>query len=151
MTNPIYSPPVDQVTTAVLGLLNTTGRTVYDGAYGGDPTSPAYPFGILYSLAGGSTDALPDLDDERQHITLAYQVSTVSNLRNQCEATARLFHDRLTARRDGSHVYALPMPTGWVCINRRADPAQPGTDPDGTPPARVFTRPARYLLTITPA
>jgi hypothetical protein len=150
VTNPVYSAPLDLVTTAVLELLRTTGRTVYDGAYGGDPIKPIYPYSILYRIPGGSTDPFPDLDGNPREATVAYQVTTVSNLRNQCEATARLLHDRLLARTGSGYVYGLNMPTGWTDIDRRPDPAMPGIDRGGEPPAAIYSLPQRIYLTIAP-
>ena len=151
MSAPPLSPPLDLVTTAVLEHLRGAGRTVYDGAYGGDPVKPAYPYAILYRLAGGNSDTTPDLDDTRQTITVAYQVTAVSNLRNQCEHTARVLHDRLVGRTAGSYAHPLVMPAGWQCTDRRSDPTVPGIDRVGDPPTALYQSPARYLLTITPS
>ncbi|WP_157936891.1 hypothetical protein, partial [Geodermatophilus chilensis] len=144
MTAPALSPPLDQITTALLGLLRGTGRDVWDGAYGGDPTQPAYPYGILYRIPGGSSDATPDLSGTPRTQTVPYQVTTVSNLRNQCEHTARLFRDRLLARAPGGFLHPLPTLDGWACVDRRPDPAMPGIDRAGDHPTAVFS-PARPL------
>lgn len=156
MTNPVLSAPLDLITTAVLDLLNASGRKVWDGAYGGSPTAPAYPYGILYRLPGGSSDDTPDLGDTRQTVTAVWQVTTVSKLRNQCERTAQMFHDRLVGRTrppGGPWQYAhdLAMPDGWVCTRRAPDPAMPGIDRVGNEPNAVYSLPARYYLTLTPA
>lgn len=152
VSTPVASAPMDLVTTAVLDLLNDAqeGRKVYDGAYSGDPTTPAYPYGILYRIAGGTADPMPDLDADPQTVTVAYQVTAVSNLRNQCEATARLFHDRLLARDDDGWRYPIAAPDGWAVVDRRPDPAMPGVDRTGDPPRVVYSLPARYLLTVSP-
>lgn len=151
MTTPIHSAPLDLVTTAILGLLTGTGRTIYDAVYDGNPTRPPYPYGILYRLLGGSSDPFPDLGGDPQEDTLAYQVTAVSNLRNQCEATGRLFRDRILARDGTGWVYGLILPTGWVCIDRRPDPAMPGIDRAGDGAAAVYSLPLRFTVTIAPA
>lgn len=151
MTVPVASAPIDLVTTAVLELLKTSGRKVCDGAYDGDPVRPPYPYHLLYTVGGGSSDPTPDLDADPQTITVAYQVSTVSNLRNQCERAAREAHDLILARRPDRTGWAhdLTVP-GWEVVDRRPDPATPGTDRTGEVPNAIFTRPARYLLTLSP-
>lgn len=150
MTTP-YSPPLDLVTTAVLELLRGTGRTVYDGAYAGDPLRPTYPYAVLYRIAGGSADPFPDLDANLREVTAAYQVTTVSNVRNQAEATGRLMRDRVLARAADGYLHPLAMPPGWACIGRRPDSAAPGIDRTGDHPNAIFSQPARFYLTITPA
>lgn len=150
MTNPVYSPPLDLITTAVLDLLNASGRKVWDGQYGGNPTSPTYPYGLLYRIPGGSADPMPDLDDQGDEVTAVWQVTAVSNLRNQCELTGRVFHDRLLARNANGYLYPLTMPTGWQCIRRAPDPATPGIDRTGSEPNSIFSLPQRFYLTITP-
>ena len=151
MSLPLYSPPLDQVTTAVLELLRGTGRTVWDGAYGGDPAQPAYPYGVLYRLTGGNSDPLPDLDADGDEVTVAYQVTAVSNLRNQCENTGVRFRDRVLARNTDGWVYGIAVPAGWQVIDRRPDPALPGIDRAGDPPRAVYSLPFRFALTIAPA
>lgn len=150
VTAPVHSAPLDLVTTAVLELLRGTGRTVYDGAYAGDPTSPTYPYGVLYRIPGGSSDATPDLAMTRQSVTVAFQVTAVSSLRNQCEATTRLFRDRLMARDIGGWVHELTLPPGWACTNRSPDPTMPGVDRSGDPPRAIYSCPLRFQLTVTP-
>lgn len=150
MTNPALSAPLDLVTTAVLEMLRASGRTVYDGAYTGDPTSPAYPYGLLYRLTGGSSDATPDLDADPQTVTVAYQATAVSNYRNQCEQTGRVFRDRVIGRSGGGWAYPLTLPAGWVCVDRRADLSMPGIDRTGNEPSPVFSLPFRFTLTISP-
>lgn len=150
MTAPL-TPPLDLIDTAVLTLLRTGGRTVYDGAFGGNAVTPAYPYDILYGLLGGSSDPMPDLEDRNDEITLPYQVTSVSSLRNQARRTARVARDLLIGRNPaGAHVTPMVMPTGWVCIRRAADPAMPGVDRTGDTPNAIFTVPARYLITVTP-
>lgn len=152
MTNPVLSPPLDEVTTAVLTLLRTSGRTVHDAVYTGDPITPVYPYSILYALFGGDTNPMPDLDDRHDSVTLPFQVTSVSNLRNQTQRIGRELRDRLVGKSPaGGYAYPLVMPTGWVCIDRRPDPAVPGVDRTGDTPTAVFSQPARYLLTICPA
>jgi hypothetical protein len=50
---------------------------------------------------------------------------------------------------------AASLPAGHArrlaCVDRRPDPAMPGIDRTGDTPNAIFTLPARYLLTITPA
>jgi hypothetical protein len=159
------TPPIDLITTAVLTLLRTTERVVFDGGYApvpelvaqnagyaANPVRPTYPYAILYSLAGGDTDPMPDLDDRRDTVTLAYQVTSVSSLRNQCQQTGRVLRDRLVGKTPGGHyAHELVMPDGWVCIARRPDYVTPGIDRTGDTPTAIYTEPARYLLTITPA
>lgn len=151
MTNPVLSPPLDLITTAVLDLLNASSRKVWDGAYGGSPTAPAYPYGVLYRIPGGSSDATPDMSGDPRTVIVPYQVTAVSNLRNQCEATARVFRDRLLARIPGGFLYPLAMPEGWRCTDRRPDPAMPGIDRTGDTPNAIYSLPARFYLTITSA
>jgi hypothetical protein len=135
----------------VLTLLRGSGRTIWDGAYAGSPVAPAYPYAILYRIAGGSSDATPDMSGDPRTIVVPYQVTTVSNLRNQCEQTARVLRDRLLARTPGGFTVPAAMPDGWRCVDRRPDPAMPGIDRSGDTPNAIFSLPARYLLTITPA
>lgn len=151
MTAPVYSLPVDQVTTALLTLLRSTGRVVHDGAYNGDPTAPAYPYAILYSLLGGNSDPFPDLAGRRLPVVVSYQVTAVSNLRNQCEATTRLMRDRVLARNVDSWVYGLPEVPGWLCTDRRPDQVMPGVDRSGDPPRAIYSSPLRFTLTYQPA
>lgn len=158
------SAPLDEVTTAVLGLLRGTGRPVFDSGYtrdpqlagsdrryAADPVKPPYPYGILYRIPGGSADATPDLGISMRDVTVAFQVTAVSNYRNQCEYAAREARDRLLARAPGGWAYPLLLPTGWVCVDRRPDPAMPGIDRVGNYPNAIFNAPARYLITVTPA
>lgn len=154
MTAP-YSPPLDLVTTAALELLRGSAaergpRWLYDGAYDGDPLAPAYPYGILYRVPGGSADPMPDLDLDLRTVTVPYQVTTVSNVRNQCERAAGDFRDLLLARSGGGWAHELALPDGWACVDRRPDPAMPGIDRTGDYPTVIFTLPAKYLLTIAP-
>ena len=146
------TPPLDLVTTAVLELLRGADRPVYDGAFDGDPLAPDYWYSILYAVPGGDADAMPDLDDENDTVTVPFQVSTVSDLRNEAQAGARVLHDRLLARSRVRDDWAFPlvMPDGWQCIGRRPDPSLPGVERTGAPPNAIFTVPARYLLTISP-
>jgi len=145
------SAPLDLVTTAVLTLLRGTGRTVYDAVYAGDPLKPPYPYGLLYRLPGGSADATPDLAMSLRDVTVPYQVTAVSNLRNQCEHAGREFRDRIFARELGGWKNPLPMPDGWTCTARLIDPVMPGVDQAGTQPNVVFSQPFRFYLTVSPS
>ncbi|MCZ2837139.1 hypothetical protein [Modestobacter sp. VKM Ac-2985] len=151
MTAPVYSAPLDLVTTAVVELIRSTGRDTYDGEYTGSPARPAYPYFLLYRIPGGSSDVTPDMDGDARTVTVAYQLTTVSNRRNQCEAAARVGRDRLLGRDGAGWVYGLSMPAGWLCIDRSADRTMAGIDRSGTAPSAVFSLPSRYYLTITPA
>jgi hypothetical protein len=151
VTGARYSPPLDEVTTALLTLLNDSGRKVWDGVYGGDPLDPVYPYGILYRIPGGNADATPDMSGQPTTVTGVWQVTTVAGYRNVCERAARDFHDRIVARTSGGFVYPLPISDGWECTDRRPDPAVPGIDRGGEHPRAVFSLPARYLITIGPA
>jgi hypothetical protein len=148
VTTPAVSAPLDQITTALLNLLNASSRKVWDGAYGGSPTAPTYPYGILYRIAGGTSDFTPDLGDSRPTVVVPYQVTAVSNVRNQCEQTGRVFRDRILARTRDGFTYPLAMPDGWACTDRRPDPVMPGIDRTGDVPNAIFTLPARFYLTI---
>ena len=162
LTPPTYSPPLDLVTTAALSQLRATGRVVFDSVYArvpelvtqnagyaADPMKPPYPYGIFYSLPGGSSDLTPDLAVSRKVVELAFQVTAVSNLRNQCQATGRLFRDRLLARTRDGFVHDLPMPTDWECTDRTPDGAMPGVDVSGDATSRVYSQPFRFYLTIS--
>lgn len=164
VTLPVYSAPLDQVTTAVLWLLRGAGHAVFDGvyarvpdlaaqdpAYAANPLKPAYPYSILYRIPGGSSDPFPGLDGDPREATLAYQLTTVSNYRNQCEYAARAARDRYLARTGSGYVYGLAMPDGWTDIGRRPDPATPGIDRPGDTPNAVFSLPQRFTLTIAPS
>lgn len=161
MSIPVTSPPLDLITTGLLDFFAQSGRTGYDGAYTGDPVRPAYPYWILYSLAGGSADPMPDLDMDLTTVTAVWQVTAVSNLRNQAQRTRQTLRDLLLARtadradrlyaNTAGWTYPLPMPTGWTCIQRTPDPALPGVDRAGEVPAAVFSAPFRFALTIAPA
>ena len=137
-------PPVDEITTAVLDLLNASGFVVWDGAYGGSPTAPAYPYGVLYALFGGDSDPLPELDGRHDSVTLPFQVTSVSDRRNQCQALGARLRGQMLAG-------VLPVVAGWACVERRMDPVMPGVDRVGEPPNVVFSEPARYLLTYSPS
>lgn len=152
MTTPTHSAPLDLVTTAVLNLLRGTGRTVYDGAYAGSPTQPAYPYAVLYRIPGGSSDPFPDLDANPREATVAYQVTAVSSLRNQCEATGRQLRDRvLTRNPDGTWLHPIAIPNGWQVIRRTPDDVLPGVDQTGQPPSAVFSTPFRFHITVAPS
>lgn len=155
MTGPL-TPPLDLITTAVLELLRTGGRTVYDAAYTGDPHNPPYPYDVLYQLPGGSADPFPSLDDRHTDATLVFQVTAVSDLRNQAQWAARAARDLMVGKTsagfDQPHKFAHPLvlPDGWVCIDRRPDPAMPGVERTGLEPNSIYTVPARYYLTVAP-
>lgn len=161
VTTPIASPPLDAITTALLDLFKGTGRTVHDGAYSGDPIAPAYPYAILYSTAGGSADPIPDLDKRSDEITATWQVTAVSNRRNQAELTRRQLRDRLLARHlehpdqtyanTAGWVYPIACPAGWQIVDRNPDPAMPGVDRTGDVPAAIFSAPLLFTLTVVPA
>jgi hypothetical protein len=124
---PVASPPLDEITTALLDLFRLSGRTVYDGAYGGDPVKATYPYGILYAVAGGLADPMPDLDKRGDEITAAWQATAVSKLRNQAQQLQRALRDLLLARDGtGGWLYPITVPAGWVCIDRTADPVPGG-------------------------
>lgn len=148
---PAYSAPIDDVTTALLGLFRLSGRTVYDGRYDGDPVKPAYPYGILYALPGGSADPFPTLDLDRRAVTGMWQVTAFSNFRNQAERTARTLRDLLLARSGGDWAYPLAVPDGWVCVDRRPDAVMAGVITAGLTPNAVHSAPVRFYLTIAPA
>jgi hypothetical protein len=146
------TPPLDLITTAVLGLLRTGGRTVWDAVYGGSATTPGFPYDILYPLLGGDSNPMPTLDDRNDTVTVPYQVTSVSNLRNQAQRQARVARDLLIGRApSGGYATPLLMPDGWTCVHRAPDPVMPGVDRAGDNPNAIFTAPARYLLTIAPA
>lgn len=150
MTSPaIYSAPLDLVTTAVLDLFKATGRDTYDGAFAGNPAAAGYPYHVLYRIPGGSSDVTPDFGGNPRTITVPYQLTTVSNKRNQCEAAARVAHDRFLARDRNGWVNPLALPAGWRCIDRQPDRTLPGIDRSGSTPSAVFSLPARFYLTIT--
>ena len=158
---PAYSPPLDAVTTALLDFFRQSGRTIHDAVYKGDPSSPAFPYGILYSLPGGTADPFPDLDADYTAVTAVWQVTAVSKLRNQAERTARVFRDLLLARTrdhpDQSYGnasgwrYELPMPSGWQCVDRAPDPMPAGVVRTGDTPNAIFTAPFKFALTLAPA
>lgn len=151
MTTPTASAPLSDITTAVLTLLEGTGRDVWDGAYGGSPTQPAYPYLLLLRIAGGSSDPLPDLDADPQTVTVPYQVTAVSNYRNQCEFTGRQFRDRIFDRELGGWKYSIAMPDGWFCTARLIDPVLPGVDQAGQQPTVTYSQPSRFYLTVARA
>jgi hypothetical protein len=162
VTTPILSPPLDEVTTALLTLLRGTGRPVFRSAYAGDgtgdgvndanPISPPYWYAILYRILGGDADPLPSLDDDGRTTTVAYQVTVVSDRPDQVEKAARIVRDRVLGKApSGGWAYPLTLPAGWVCARRAPDSVTPGIDPTGEAPNRVFSLPQRFLLTITAA
>lgn len=155
VTLPVYSAPLDAVTTAVLQLFRGDAtehgqRWVYDGAYAGDPVKPPYPYSILYRIAGGSSDPFPDLADNPLAVTVAYQLTTVAAHRNQCERAAAAARDRFLARTRAGHVHALVLPDGWTDTARRPDPAMPGIDLAGDHPNAIHSQPQRFYLTVAP-
>ena len=152
MSIPVASPPLDEITTALLDLFGLTGRTVYDGDYDGDPVKPAYPYAVLYSIPGGSADPMPDLDKRGDEVTASWQVSCVSNYRNQAQQLARACHDLVAARTGPGSGWAYPIavPAPWTCTDRTAE--QPaGVIRTGQTPNAIFTAPLRFTLTIAPA
>jgi hypothetical protein len=164
VTAPTYSPPLDELTTAVLHLLRATGRAVFDGAfervaeleaedstYAADPVDTVFPYGVLYQLPGGSADPFPDLDLDLRSTTVPFQATAVSNVRNQCQFVARQFRDQLTARTAAGWTHDLAAPDGWQVIHRALDPAMPGVDRSGDPPRALYSCPVRFAFTITPA
>lgn len=152
MSTPVASPPLDLITTALLDLFRLSGRTIYDAVYGGDPTSPTYPYGILYALPGGSADPMPDLDKRGDEVTAVWQLSSVSKLRNQAQQTQRVAHDLVLARGpDGAWLYPIAIPAGWTCTDRTPDPMPAGVDRTGDTPNAIFTAPFKFALTITPS
>lgn len=160
MTVPAASPPLDEMTTALLDLFRQSKRTVYDGAFGGDPAAPGYPYAVLYSVPGGSADPMPDLDADYSTVTAVWQVTAVSGLRNQAQQTARVFRDLLLARapdrpdqlygNTARWRYDLPAPRGWQVVDRRPDLALAGVIRTGDTPTAIFSAPFKFALTITP-
>lgn len=140
----IPSAPLDLITTAVLTLLRSTGRTVYDAVYAGDPTRPTYPYSVLYVLDGGDSDATPDMGFTRSDVIVPFQITTVSPLRNQAQAVARQLRDLFLTG-------DLVMPTGWACTLRDLDPTMPGVLRVGENPTATFNLHQRVSLTISPA
>jgi hypothetical protein len=145
------TPPLDLVTTAVLALLRTGGRTVYDGAFRGDPMAPSYPYDVLYAVPGGSSDPFPDLEDDSDEVVVPYQVTSVSDLRNQAQWQARQARDLLVGRGGGAYATPFAMPAGWACVRRWSDAGLPGVIRTGDHPNAIFSVPARYLLAVVPA
>lgn len=143
LTAPI-SAPLHLVTTALLTLLRTSTRTVYDGAYQGDPTRPSYPYCVVYALDGGDSDWTPDLADSRQDVVVVHQITTVSNLRNQAQAVGQQLRDVFLRGE-------LVMPAGWLCTRRDLDRTVPGVDRVGDNPTAVFNHHQRVLMTISRA
>ena len=153
---PAVSPPLDEITTNLLDLLDLSGRTRaagqgFDGAYGGDPVNPVFPHWILYQIPGGSPDPMPDLDLNLDTVTAVWQVTAVAKVRNQAQQLQRVLRDLLLARDGPTWTYPLAMPGGWVCIDRRPDATLAGVDRTGDPPNAIFTAPSRFYLTISPA
>lgn len=138
------SAPLDRITTALLTLLRTTGRTVYDAVYAGDPTKPAYPYAVLYVLDGGDSDATPDMGFTRSDVIVPYQITTVSSLRNQAQAVGRQLRDTFLTGE-------LVIPDGWLCTLRDLDPVMPGIDRVGENPTATFNHHQRVFLTVSPA
>ncbi len=95
-------------------------------------------------MAGGSADPFPSLDDRHNEATVVYQVTAVSDLRNQAPWAARAARGLMVGTEP------LLMPDGWVCIHRRPDPAMPGVERTGLEPNTIYTVPARYLITVAP-
>lgn len=148
---PAYTPPLDDVTTALLDLFRLADGTVYDGAYNGNPVKVAYPYRILYPIPGGSSDPFPDLDLDRRAVTASWQLTAVSNYRNQAERTARISRDLLLARADGDWLYPIDAPDGWQILTRRPDDVMPGVLRSGDAPTAVWSAPIRFTLTLAPA
>lgn len=152
---PVASPPLDEITTALLDLLDLSGRTRaakqgFDGDYDGDPVKPPYPYWVLYAIPGGSSDPMPDLDKRGDEVTAAWQLTAVSKFRNQAQQLARVCHDLVVARTGAAWAYAIVVPDGWVCTDRTAD--QPaGVIRTGQTPNAIFTAPLRFTLTLCPA
>lgn len=150
----VLLPPADEITTAVLNFFKATTppADTYDGRYGGNPTSPPGRYRILYRIPGGSSDTLPTLDDWRDSVTYAYQLTCVGTARNVAE---RLAHQDLTAwtqrdRDTGLHVLPLELPDGWAVAERLGPDEAPGVDPSGEQPTTAFQVPLRIRLTVTP-
>lgn len=148
MTAP-YSVPVDEVTTAVQRLVETLDRPTYDAVYAGDPLTPIYPYYIVFQVPGGNPDPIPTLDLDLRSSTLAFQVTAVSDLRNQAQNAGRRAHDLFFARDDSGWLHDLVLPDGWQCLQRI--PGQPaGVIRTGEHPAAVFSQPVPFQLTLAP-
>lgn len=154
---PAASPPLDEITTALLDLFDLSGRTRadgqgFDGDYDADPVKPAFPYWVLYSIPGGSADPMPDLDKRGDEVTAVWQLSAVSKFRNQAQQLARACHDLVVARTGPGVGWAYPIviPAGWVCTDRTA--GQPaGVVRTGQTPNAIYTAAVRFTLTICPA
>jgi hypothetical protein len=140
MTAP--SAPLNLVTTALLNMLRAGERTVYDGAYQGDPVRPKYPYAVLYALEGGDSDFTPDLAESRRDVVVVHQITSVSSLRNQAQDLGQRHRDRFLTGQ-------LVLPDGWQCTRRDLDRTVPGIDRVGDNPTAVFNHHQRVLMTIS--
>lgn len=152
---PALSPPLDEITTALLDLLDLSGFTRageqgWDGAFGGNPKSPIYPYWILYAIPGGVADPMPDLDMRLDETTAVWQVTAVSPFRNQAQRLARVCRDLVLGRNDHGFVYPIAVPFGWEIADRQPDAAHAGVMRAGDPPNAIFSAPIRFTLTVAP-
>lgn len=150
MTAP-YSAPLGQVTTALRDFFAALGHDVWDGAYGGDPLIPAYPYYVLYAVPGGSSDPIPTLDLDLRAKTAAWQLTAVSNLRNQAQDAAGRAYDLLVARTGDGWAHEPSWPDGWQCIRREPADELPGVIRTGEYPAAIYSQPVPFQLTLAPA
>lgn len=88
MADPGDTPRLTAVTDALLkALADATGRLWGDGvAPGAENATPAYPYGVVYSIAGGSTGG--DAGNPDGTAVQAFQLTSVGRTRLEAEHLA---------------------------------------------------------------
>lgn len=139
------------VADAVLALLKSTGRRVYDGQYDGPQPAPVnvYPFGVFYPIAGGVYDG-PPLTAPHERVMLGYQVTVTGLRRDQTQSLACELQDLAWGRNPGG-AHASPLiVAGFVVLERAPMESPAGATLVGDPPTRVWNAPVRFNVTVTP-
>lgn len=145
-------PSQQEVTDALLAMLNAG---LPNGVDAGDHRAPepiAYPYVILYAVPGGRYTG-PPLVAPYSDAWFVYQISSVGERRDQAQRTAdtvrnlMVGHDLTT----GALATALNLPAGWRVCARLQEATPPGVEPEGEPPNQVFTVPEQFTIVVTPA
>lgn len=139
------------VADAVLALLRTTSRRVYDGQYEGAQPAPrsVYPFAVFYPLLGGRYAGEPLTAPDR-HVTFLFQCTATGLRRDQTQALASELQDLAWSRTAaGGFQWSLPV-AGFTVLDRAPSDSPAGVTPVGEPPNRVWNAPVRFTVTVTP-
>ncbi len=132
--------PTQQFADALIAALRAgigDGIRVYDGVTYGRAT---YPYLLVHHLQ--PTLSGPPLLGDGEDLTQAPQLDAVGQRRDQAQALADRARQRILT-------VTLEV-AGWVCACRETELLGQAT-PEGQPGHELWTVPARYTLTWTPA